>query len=282
MVSNIYTGLSRGRRTQRQTGLFGLPGGNQGGGGGGLTGGNNEGRTDGYDTRYDFGRGGKGLGSLVDPWLQGVMGMFKDYLPQLKGAMQVYSGDTRQADIERFGRTARENFGGDASRVGYLIPGAGSGITEGARVEAMNRAATATSDYANERYDPTNQADEMMKGIQMLLGIGGNSTDIMSRLKGLTEKGGQPSQGNPLAGILGSILGAGAGPGGFLSKLFSDRILKTNIRRTGTHPLGIGWYSYSIGGKESQGVMADEVLLVRPEAVSLHPNGYLMVDYSKL
>ncbi len=63
---------------------------------------------------------------------------------------------------------------------------------------------------------------------------------------------------------------------------FSDRRLKSNIVRTGTHPLGIGLYEYDIFGERQRGVMADEVEAVLPEAVSTHPSGFKMVDYSKL
>lgn len=64
--------------------------------------------------------------------------------------------------------------------------------------------------------------------------------------------------------------------------LFSDRRLKSNIIRTGTHPLGIGLYEYDIFGERQRGVMADEVEAVLPSAVSTHSSGFKMVDYSKL
>lgn len=63
---------------------------------------------------------------------------------------------------------------------------------------------------------------------------------------------------------------------------FSDRRLKSNIVRTGTHPLGIGLYEYDIFGERQRGVMADEVETVLPSAVSTHPSGFKMVDYSQL
>lgn len=62
----------------------------------------------------------------------------------------------------------------------------------------------------------------------------------------------------------------------------SDRRLKSNIVRIGKHPLGIGWYEYDIDGRHEQGVMADEVLQVKPEAVSYRPDGYMMVDYNMI
>jgi hypothetical protein len=62
----------------------------------------------------------------------------------------------------------------------------------------------------------------------------------------------------------------------------SDRRLKSNIRRTGTLPSGLGWYSYDIFGKRSEGVMAQEAMKLFPDAVGMHPRGFLMVDYSKI
>jgi hypothetical protein len=62
----------------------------------------------------------------------------------------------------------------------------------------------------------------------------------------------------------------------------SDRRLKSNIERVGTHPLGIGIYEYDIFGSRQIGVMADEVEAVRPEAVMQHPSGYKMVNYGAL
>lgn len=63
----------------------------------------------------------------------------------------------------------------------------------------------------------------------------------------------------------------------------SDRRLKRNIERIGTHWLGIGLYAWNyLWGERAVGVMADEVLQVKPEAVLTHPSGFLMVDYGLL
>lgn len=70
----------------------------------------------------------------------------------------------------------------------------------------------------------------------------------------------------------------------------SDRSAKNNIIRIGTHPLSIGLYLFNYkpeyrnawGHGRQFGVMADEVEKVMPEAVSLHPDGYKMVNYAML
>ena len=71
------------------------------------------------------------------------------------------------------------------------------------------------------------------------------------------------------------------GAGGAL--LSSDRRLKKNIKRIGTHVLGIGLYTWDyLWGQPFSGVMADEVEQVMPEAVVMHPSGFKMVNYSML
>jgi hypothetical protein len=89
----------------------------------------------------------------------------------------------------------------------------------------------------------------------------------------------QQSGANATTGGLFGLAGAAAmAPVG----TFSDRKLKSNIERIGTHKLGIGLYEYDIFGERQQGVMADEAEKVMPEAVLMHPSGYKMVNYGLL
>lgn len=70
----------------------------------------------------------------------------------------------------------------------------------------------------------------------------------------------------------------------------SDQNIKENIVKVGVHPLGIGLYLFDYkpqyretwGHSRQFGVMADEVETVMPEAVSVHPDGYKMVNYDML
>jgi len=64
--------------------------------------------------------------------------------------------------------------------------------------------------------------------------------------------------------------------------LLSDPRLKTDVKFLGMHPLGIGIYSWVYRwGQKAVGVMADELLMVKPEAVGVW-NGYLTVDYGRI
>jgi len=64
----------------------------------------------------------------------------------------------------------------------------------------------------------------------------------------------------------------------------SDIRLKTDIERVGVAANGLPLYRFKyIGGSDvHEGVMAQDVLKVFPEAVCVRPNGYLAVDYGML
>ena len=81
---------------------------------------------------------------------------------------------------------------------------------------------------------------------------------------------------NAQMGLLGDLAGTAA------KFIPSDRRLKSNIERVGTHSLGIGIYEYDINGERQRGVMADEVETVLPEAVVTRSDGYKMVNYGLL
>lgn len=66
--------------------------------------------------------------------------------------------------------------------------------------------------------------------------------------------------------------------------LVSDATLKTDIVRVGTaaHGLPLYQYRYVVGQERFEGVMAQDVLKVRPDAVHRLPTGHLAVDYAAL
>jgi hypothetical protein len=65
---------------------------------------------------------------------------------------------------------------------------------------------------------------------------------------------------------------------------YSDRRLKKNIVRVGSHPRGFGIYRFNYLWSDTPyvGVLAQEVLERAPDAVTTGPGGYLAVDYAKL
>ena len=73
--------------------------------------------------------------------------------------------------------------------------------------------------------------------------------------------------------------GGGSGGGGW-----SDRRLKRDIVRVGESACGLPLYrfQYIWGGPEYVGVMAQDLIALRPEALILDDSGYFRVDYDKL
>jgi hypothetical protein len=105
--------------------------------------------------------------------------------------------------------------------------------------------------------------------------------DAMARYN--AAQAGANSLTSGLFGLGGAAL-QGAGAAGGFAGLFgaSDRRLKRNIKRVGTHLRGFGVYEYDIFNRRERGVLAQEVAQVMPEAVAMHPSGFLMVNYGVL
>ena len=141
------------------------------------------------------------------------------------------------------------------------------------------------------RQQPLNEITGLMSGSQIQMpqfqGYQGQQVAPAPIMQGAMAQGGAMmdqfgiqsantnAQNAGMYGLLGT-LGAGA------MMRPSDRRLKSNIERIGTHPLGIGVYEYDIFGEHQIGVMADEVEAIMPDAVVTHASGYKMVDYGML
>lgn len=138
----------------------------------------------------------------------------------------------------------------------------------------------------------TQQFGNYTNNLARLAGIGANSTN---------QLGGQlQNTGNALAtglrdtgdarasGYLGGYqsqqqgFGNAVGIGATVASFFCDRRLKTNIKKIGERG-GVPWYSFDyIWGESSEGPMADEVEAIRPDLVSVGPNGFKMVNLEAL
>ncbi len=115
----------------------------------------------------------------------------------------------------------------------------------------------------------------------------GLATGALGLYKGLSpylsptaDAGAADGAGSAGLSTAGSDAAAAFGDAGYA---FSDRRLKREIRRVGTHRIGVGLYffKYIWDDVERIGVMADEVLGVIPQAVK-SIGGYLAVNYSML
>ena len=120
-------------------------------------------------------------------------------------------------------------------------------------------------------------------------------SDLMSILAGTphdmtqTTKGTTVASGQSKPGLLSTVLGLGQIAASAAS--FSDRAIKTDVRRVGRHPSGLRLYAWryrrdrlgdTLPTGRHVGVMADEVAQFAPWALGPMRGGYATVDYAKL
>lgn len=153
------------------------------------------------------------------------------------------------------------------------------------------------SRIANQNIADQNQINALLSASGMGQGMFGTTT---------TQTGGGPSAlqsglggalaGAGLANALGMsaftpAMGAGIGGGLGLLGLLSDRRLKQDIKRIGTHANGLPIYSWNWNSEAkdkgfdiypTEGFMAQEVKEVYPQHVYTHPSGFMMLDYASL
>ena len=162
----------------------------------------------------------------------------------------------------------------------------GAGAAQDARSQAEADAERARYEAS---WDPITRYSQLINGTAAQGGQSQTSqqpiySNPLSSALGLGIGGLSLYNGLGAAGLLGGGLGAFGGGVGAMSGAMmglSDRRLKSNIKRVGTHRLGIGIYSYDIGGLHQIGVMADEVERVMPQAVQ-EIAWYKFVAYGRL
>jgi len=103
--------------------------------------------------------------------------------------------------------------------------------------------------------------------------------DLIGPFSGETSTGTSSGGGSALdkAGKVAAIAGT-------VAKIFSDERLKTDVVKLGVRSDGLGVYLYRYLWSPARfiGVMAQEVLKVKPSAVHRDRSGFLMVDYGAL
>lgn len=115
------------------------------------------------------------------------------------------------------------------------------------------------------------------------LGIAGGVTEPVMEPE-VIEAASSSSAGGVVVPLLLLLVVAAALSGGGEQVSPSDARLKTDVVRVGTTHLGLPLYHYRYIGDEAvyEGVMAQDVAVMHPNAVRTLPLGYLAVDYGKL
>jgi hypothetical protein len=139
------------------------------------------------------------------------------------------------------------------------------------------------------RNQPINEITALMSGSQVAtpqFGIAQPSQIPTTDFAGIQQQGfnnqmaNYQTRMNQYGQVMGGLFGLGSA--GILA---SDVRLKTDIEPAGQRG-GHDWYRFRYvwdePGTQREGVMAQEVIQTRPDAVITHPLGFLMVDYDKL
>lgn len=173
-----------------------------------------------------------------------------------------------------------------------------SGIREGSAAwnAEMARMTNANTDQLNQlaltgrgqafqealaaRNQPINELSALMSGSQV--GMPQFGATPQTGVAGVDYTGlvnnqyqAQLQQANSANNAIGGLFGLG------MKMLpFSDRRLKTDVKRVGRTDAGVPIYTYRYvwGGPVHMGVMAQDV----PEAAHMHESGYMMVDYGEV
>jgi len=137
---------------------------------------------------------------------------------------------------------------------------------------ALSRQFAGAQQLAGEPLQRLMQGQQLLAGSPMGGISGGTGTSAYQR--GTAQV---PSTGSQILSAVGSFFS-------------SDADLKTNIKKVGELDPGIGWYTWDWNDKAkeigvdvepTEGVLAQEVLEVKPDAVIVE-DGYYAVDYSKV
>jgi len=123
----------------------------------------------------------------------------------------------------------------------------------------------------NRIYDQTRQAP--LAAVEWLNAIAGGAGSLGGSGSNAVS---QPTP-NPFLQMLSGL----AGP---LGSLFSDIRLKTDVEQIGnlTPDIPLYKFRYVWGGPEYTGVMAQDVIKTRPDAVHMMDTGYYAVDYNAI
>jgi hypothetical protein len=252
-----------------------------------------------------------GLGALQNKGLMGVQGSM-DNMPNINGlpARQVNPGQTAQDAIlarmmpildkqhDRLDnqlanqgitlgsdayKTSQDQFGRQANDAISQAALQGIDVGQQARQQGMQE----QNFYATE---PLNILNALRTGSQVQnptfgsTPAGANYMQAAQNTYGANLNGVNVNNANNAAFMNGLMQIGG------LAAYASDFHIKQNIGRIGTHPRGFGIYAYEYkpeyraawGHGQHVGVIAQEVQRIIPEAVSVHRDGYLMVNYGAL
>jgi hypothetical protein len=202
-------------------------------------------------------------------------------------AAAVYTGQRGQQLLQQR-QQATNQFLGQQSESGQALAQAGSYLSSPSTISMENQIGQVQAPRSFGYVNPNAGYQGAQYGLQNFQNMlaannqgGASSNPWMNALQGASTGASYGSVGGGYGAAGGAVTGAVAGAFGYPQ--FSDERLKTNISRTGlSTPDGIPIVDYDYNGKRWRGVLAQEVLTVKPEAVFCFPGGTLGVFYDRI
>lgn len=233
-----------------------------------------------------------------------------------QGVVDGYGSLLERFDLEKFGEDPglqyRQDQGNKAleramAAQGVTLGGAGYGDVNMQAASALQEQNQnlASQEYANAYGRFENDQNSTYNRLMGVAGMGQSTTgqlaqsgqayatntgNLNTSLASAQYQAAQANANQP--SMFQSILGAaspaysaatGTGNAASMAMMFSDARLKDNIEYVGKEN-GHKMYEfdYKDGSGRYRGVMAQDIMEEYPDAVTTHPNGYMMVDYGKL
>lgn len=220
--------------------------------------------------------------------LQNLEGYGIDPSQTRYGALDLGARISQAAASAAAGTQARKNteatglaLQGEAINIGRGYPGQVAqsyGTAQGAGAAGIQSGLSTSSTYGNLMGTPTQWSAQQGS---FLNNAGNNVNSYTQAQLGQAQMAAQAGAGTSQG--IGSLVGAAAMAAAIA---FSDRRVKTDIRRIGKTDRGIPVVTYRYKGEPKGalhvGVIAQDVEKKIPEAVLRHPTGLKLVDYSKV
>lgn len=223
---------------------------------------------------------------------------------QAFGQNQAQAGFRNQAQAQRFGQGATAGAFQNAAQAQAFGQGQ-SAVDQANRIQAQDfgqqmsrfnadlqagsfnnaNRQSALAEMLQRRSQPLNELNALLTGQQVGMPEQPSFTAAgraeTPNIFGAAQAQGQNmlDQYNTQMGFYGNLAQAATAPFSF-----SDARLKEDIRYTGGSIGGVPVVHYRYRGLPTvyEGVIAQDALRIKPQAVALHSSGYLMVDYSQL
>lgn len=201
-----------------------------------------------------------------------ITSTYTDSMNQGTGATNILSALlTGQGDTE----AAQAGYDSYLKNAGYesALSNMVRGVTGGQAAKGLLRSGSTGTAYLTKGTELNQQYyNNYLQNLTGLSNLGTQAGSLVAQTGQQSTSGGAST-----AGTIASLIGG-------IGSIFSDRRLKTDIKRVGKTKSGLDVFTfrYKDGGPVQMGVMAQDVEKKKPSALGPKIEGYRTVDYGRL